>query len=79
MKKYKLLEDDKIVVNNVVLSRIVSLREFGNVKAGDLGGYIEGEHNLSHDGNCWVFNNAKVFNNACVEGGAVVALSLIHI
>lgn len=36
------------------LYRVVALRAFGNVEAGQRGGYIESEDNLSHQGNCWV-------------------------
>ncbi|MBB4077294.1 hypothetical protein GGR08_001625, partial [Bartonella fuyuanensis] len=30
-----------------------ALKDFDDIKAGDLGGFIEKEVNLSHDGNCW--------------------------
>ena len=33
------------------LYRIKAIKSFGDVKAGDLGGYIEDEDNLSQDGN----------------------------
>lgn len=36
------------------------------VKAGELGGYVAGERNLSHDGTCWVADNAQVYGNAQV-------------
>ena len=35
------------------LHRIRAVRDFGDVKAGDLGGWIETESNLSNDGNAW--------------------------
>ena len=54
------------------LKQLRALRDFGNIKKGDLGGWIEGEHNLSHEGNCWVFSFAQVFNNALVRGNAKV-------
>jgi len=68
-KKYKIRDD----------GRIVALRDFGLVKKGDVGGFIENEENLSHDGTCWIFNdayvsgNAYVFENALVSGNALVA------
>lgn len=52
--------------------RIRALRDFGDVKAGDLGGYIESENNLSHDGDCWVYDNAVVCNDAVVRDNAKV-------
>jgi hypothetical protein len=45
---------------------------FGIVKAGDLGGFIESEANLSEFGDAWVFDNARVSGNARVFGDAWV-------
>ena len=39
---------------------------------GDLGGYVESESNLSHEGRAWVRDNAKVFGNAQVLNNALV-------
>ena len=70
-KKYKLVKDDTIKFDRT-LYRIKALRDFGIVKAGDLGGYIEKEENLSHYGNCWVFSDASVYGNAQVRDNAEV-------
>lgn len=70
-KKYK-LTDEKIKAIDRVLYRIEALRDFGNVKKGDKGGYIEKEENLSHDGNAWVCNNARVYGNALICDNAWV-------
>ena len=72
-KKYELLKDDAIKSNWSTLYRIRALRDFNDVKRGDLGGYIEKETNLSHDGNCWVSDNARVFGKARVSGNACVS------
>ena len=70
-RKYK-LTDECMQYEGHKLYRIQSLRSFSDVEEGELGGYIESEDNLSHDGMCWVyeeakvFGNAKVYNNACV-------------
>ena len=78
MKKYELTEDT-IQFCGKTLHRIKALRDFGNVTAGDLGGYIETESNLSHDDGAWVFGyarvseNARVFGNAWVFGNARVS------
>ena len=42
------------------------------IKAGDMGGWLEGEHNLSHDGACWVCDNSIVQTKATVTDDAVV-------
>ena len=84
MKKYEILKDDFITLYNRELYRIRALLNFGDVKKGDLGGYIEKESNLSHRGSCWVyknakvcgsarvFENAKIFDNAEIYGNAKV-------
>ena len=71
-KKYKLLQDDTKTLGSITLYRIQALRDIGDVKAGDLGGYIQSEDNLSHDGDAWVSGNAQVYGNARVSGNAQV-------
>ena len=71
-KKYELLKEESINVYDITLYRIKALKDFNNVKAGDLGGYIEKEENLSHEGNCWVSGNARVYGNAYVYDNARV-------
>ena len=71
MKKYE-LTDETIEVYGTALHRIKALKDFGNVKKGELGGYVESEHNLSQEGNCWVCGNAEVYDNAEVYSNAKV-------
>ena len=70
-KKYKLTEET-INVDGRTLYRIEALMDFGDVKKGDKGGFIENESNLSQSGDCWVYGNAKVSDNAMVCGNAKV-------
>ncbi len=72
MKKYEFTDETRTISGHV-LHRIRALRDFANVKAGDLGGWIECENNLSHDGDCWIFDNACVFDQASVSGNARIA------
>lgn len=72
MNKYEMLQDDKIKVSGHILYRIKALKDFSDVRVGDLGGYIERKENLSQKGNCWVYNNACVFGNARVCGNAKI-------
>lgn len=69
MKKYELVLDDTIQVLGETLYRIRALRDFGGVRAGDIGGYIAKEKNLSHDRNAWVYGDAQVSGDARVHGG----------
>ena len=70
--KYKLTDETMTTESGVLLHRIECVKSFGNVKAGDLGGWIEKEKNLSQRGDCWVYGNARVFGNAEVYGDAEV-------
>lgn len=70
-KKYK-LTDESIKFNNRTLYRIEALKDFGDVEKGDKGGFIEDEHNLSHDGNSWVYDNGRVYGNGMICGDAKI-------
>ena len=71
-RKYE-LTDEKITVGGTTLYRIRALRDIGDcVKAGDLGGFIKSENNLSHSGSSWVFGDAHVYGIAHVCGDAHV-------
>lgn len=61
------------------LYRIKALKDFGDVKAGDLGGFIEREDNLSQEGTCWIYGDGIVAQDARVEDDARVSgHSYIH-
>ena len=72
MKKYELTSETKIVFGHI-LYRIKALSSFGYVSAGDLGGFLESEKNLSQNGNAWVSGDARVYGNAEVSGDAEVS------
>lgn len=79
-KKYVLMQDmhPEGCYSANTLKRVKAVKDFGNIKAGTLGGYIESEANLSQTGNSWVGcdsrgcarveGNSKVYGNALVEG-----------
>ena len=74
--KYE-LTNESIMVGETKLYRIKALKDISfkygyKVKAGELGGYIESEKNLSHEGNCWVGDDAKVYGNAKVSRNAYI-------
>lgn len=84
IKKFELDLSSKITAWGMELFRIRALISFGDVKKGDLGGYVEKKENLSHSGGAWVygdawatgdarvFGNAEVFGDAWVYGNAKV-------
>ncbi|MDO4244793.1 MAG: hypothetical protein Q4C89_02075 [Deinococcus sp.] len=57
------------------LRQIRALRslELSDVAAGEVGGWIEKEANLSHAGECWVYPDACIFEDAVVEGDCRIA------
>jgi hypothetical protein len=72
MKKYELVTTDFIELSGGKVFRIRALINFETVngikiKAGDLGGYVEGEKNLSHQGKAWVGCEARVYDWTCQE------------
>ena len=67
IKKFELDLSSKITVFWIELFRVKALISFGNVKEGELGGYIAKEGNLSHSGNAWVYGDAEVYGNAEVS------------
>ena len=77
MKKYE-FTGKTMIHEGHTLRQIKALHDFGDIKAGDLGGWIESNYNLSQDGNCWidceskVFGNARVDNNLQIFGGAEI-------
>ena len=71
--KYELLNNDTKNVFGKKLYRIRALVGNGlNVSAGQLGGYVEAEKNLSVSGDAWVYGDAQVYGNARVSGDAQV-------
>ena len=70
-KKFELTENTKEWFGTT-LHQLRALKSFNNVKAGELGGWVEKEENLSQDGNAWVCENAHVHGNAKVYQNAKV-------
>ena len=75
-KKFE-LTNDIIIYKNRELKRIRALKSFGKVRKGDLGGFVEKEDNLSHDGTCWIYDDAKVCDNAKIHDNASVRNNVV--
>lgn len=72
MKKYELVCDSGVAAYGRIFYRIRALRDFGEVEKGQLGGHVESEKNLSHDGLCWIYDDATVCNHAQIIEDALV-------
>lgn len=70
--KYRLTDETKEWCGRT-LHRIEALKSFGDMSAGEKGGWIEKEENLSQEGSCWVYGDARVYDNAQVYGNARVS------
>src|SRR5260363_422590 len=71
-KKCELLKEDCIKYDGRTLYRIRAQWDFRGMKKGDLGGYIEKEENLSHEGEAWVYDNAQISGDARIDGNSWV-------
>lgn len=64
------LTDETVKHFGSLVYRIEALISFDDVKAGDKGGFVESEANLSHSGNCWIYDDAIAAANSRVYGDA---------
>ena len=78
-KKYELLTGDCLRAGDRTVYRIRALRDFSDIRRGELGGYVENESALAQDGEAWVHDvaqvygpNGSVMDNARVRGEAWV-------
>lgn len=75
-KKFEITDETLRYGSDTILHRIVAIKDFTtagiNIKKGDFGGYIENEENLSQEGSCWIFPDAKAFGNSKVYENAVI-------
>src|SRR3990170_5838636 len=71
-RKYRLIRDE----HEDGFFRIQALIDFvtkaGVVLAGETGGLVSGEHNLSQEGSCWIHKNAVVLDDASIQVDAQV-------
>jgi hypothetical protein len=69
-KKFELTDITKEVYGRTVY-QIRALKDFGTVKAGDLGGWLEDEKILNQEGDGWVFKDAVAFKLSIILGGEI--------
>jgi len=73
-KKYEFTGKEKKFSNGAAVRRIRALQNIPayGVKAGDIGGFLESDDNLSHSGKAWVAGDAIVCGDARVSDNAWV-------
>lgn len=53
------------------------LQRVRRIKDGTLGGWVEGIHNLSHRGECFIYDDAMVYGRGRVEHNATIKDSVV--
>lgn len=78
MKKYRLSDASRSVQvgepgarESIVMRQVIALRDFADVTTGTPGGWVDDENALSHDGDCWIYDeNSLVYAGAKIEENA---------
>lgn len=74
-KKYEIVEEySRTMPDGTILHRIRALKKLNNcqeVEKGELGGWVEGYHNLSQEGDSWLHDESAAYQNARVFDDAV--------
>lgn len=72
--KYELTDETKFYKGQM-LHRIRALKDLPThgVKKGDLGGWIQSPFNLSNKGECWIKDEAKVYEKGSVKNNSLVS------
>lgn len=69
MRKYK-FNGKSEVYRGYKVRQIQAVRDFGNVKKGDAGGWICYDGALSHEGDCWIDSDSIIGSEICIHDNA---------
>jgi hypothetical protein len=72
MQKCVLLTQGMQLDDGRSVKRIMAMRDFGNVRKGDIGGFVEWTNNLSQSGNCWIAGHAVAAGWSRISGNALL-------
>ena len=70
-RKY-ILTDETKTIRSVVVHRIKAVKDFADVKKGDLGGWVENESNLSQEGDCWLYDYTAAYGGTIICGNGKI-------
>lgn len=72
--KFRLTEEAQTMEDGSNVYRIEALKDFRDVSAGDLGGFIGSEENLSFDENdtSWVYDDSIAYGDSRVEADSIL-------
>jgi hypothetical protein len=77
MRKYELLTAGAVRLGTRELYLVRALRNFGNVREGEIGGRVESEANLSHEGDAWIGGYAWVYGEGRISGDEVIKGNMV--
>ena len=66
--KYVIRYDQGKKIKDTTVYPIIALRGMGNFHVGELGGFVENEHNLSQEGWSWIYPKGVVMGKMRLEG-----------
>ncbi|MNM78069.1 hypothetical protein D3C81_899550 [compost metagenome] len=69
-KKYEIVKEYTTRTVYGYAYRVRALKDFSDVKKGDLGGYINSYGNLDQKGDCWIYNDAMCIGDSIVQRNA---------
>jgi hypothetical protein len=75
--KYELMTKTTISMLDKTLYQIRALKDFGNIKTGDLGGWIHGDVVLPQDDESWIYPGA-MFTSGSIVGDSLVTCHGIY-
>jgi hypothetical protein len=75
--KYSFDYSDQIILDDKTLYRIIAVKNFGKVRKGEKGGYIESEYNLDTNDNSWIDKDSKVCGKCRVTDDSYLYNSIL--
>ncbi|HBT77304.1 MAG TPA: hypothetical protein DEB39_10380, partial [Planctomycetaceae bacterium] len=72
MLKYEIQKQSHQLPDGRKVHRIKALCDFGNVKTGEIGGFVEADDNLSQAGTCWIADDAMALGRSRITGDALL-------
>ena len=75
--------NEQKTIDGILYTRIRAVKDFADVKVGDLGGWMDKATFLSDTGNCWVYDNAIascsfLYDDATITDEAFVRRSTLR-
>lgn len=70
--KYELTDETIKTADGAILYRIKALKDFGCIKKGQLGGFVQSYDNLDQTSEAWIANEAKVWGKSLVTNDSQI-------